>query len=46
MARAHLLFGIPVFVVFLVTGRFRRADFPDKEIKFLSPFYLTAFALN
>lgn len=32
MARAHLLFGIIVFVVFLITGRFMRADFPDKEI--------------
>jgi hypothetical protein len=32
MAWAHLIFGITVFVVFLVTGRFMRADFPDKEI--------------
>lgn len=32
MARAHLIFGIIVFVVFLVTGRFMRIDFPDKEI--------------
>lgn len=32
MARAHLIFGIIVFVVFLITGRFMRADFPDKEI--------------
>jgi uncharacterized membrane protein len=32
MAWAHLIFGILVFVVFLVTGRFMRADFPDKEI--------------
>ena len=32
MNRAHLLFGIIVFVVFLITGRFMRADFPDKEI--------------
>lgn len=32
MARAHLLFGIIVFVVFLITGRFMRLDFPDKEI--------------
>ena len=32
MAWAHLIFGILVFIVFLVTGRFMRADFPDKEI--------------
>lgn len=32
MTRAHLIFGIIVFVVFLVTGRFMRMDFPDKEI--------------
>jgi cytochrome b subunit of formate dehydrogenase len=32
MARAHLLFGIIIFIVFLVTGKFMRADFPDKEI--------------
>lgn len=32
MARAHLLFGIIVFVVFLITGGFMRMDFPDKEI--------------
>lgn len=32
MDRAHLLFGIIAFVAFLVTGRFMRADFPDKEI--------------
>jgi di/tricarboxylate transporter len=32
MDKAHLIFGIVVFVVFLVTGRFMRADFPDKEI--------------
>ena len=32
MDRAHLLFGIIVFVVFLVTGQFMRGDFPDKEI--------------
>ncbi|HEY0426286.1 MAG TPA: hypothetical protein VGC76_00640 [Pyrinomonadaceae bacterium] len=32
MPRAHLLFGIIVFIAFLVTGRFMRADFPDKEI--------------
>lgn len=32
MSLLHLIFGIAVFVIFLVTGRFMRADFPDKEI--------------
>jgi uncharacterized protein YjeT (DUF2065 family) len=32
MGKAHLLFGIIVFVVFLITGRFMRADFPDKDV--------------
>lgn len=32
MSYAHLIFGIVLFVVFLVTGRFMRADFPDKDI--------------
>lgn len=32
MAYAHLIFGIIVFVAFLVTGKFMRLDFPDKEI--------------
>lgn len=32
MIRAHLIFGLIVFVVFLVTGKFMRVDFPDKEI--------------
>lgn len=32
MSYAHLIFGIILFVVFLVTGRFMRMDFPDKEI--------------
>jgi len=32
MARAHLIFGVIVFIVFLITGRFMRVDFPDKEI--------------
>jgi uncharacterized membrane protein len=32
MHKAHLIFGIIVFVVFVVTGRLMRADFPDKEI--------------
>jgi hypothetical protein len=31
MARLHLIFGIVVFVVFLVTGRLMRWDFPDKD---------------
>jgi glucan phosphoethanolaminetransferase (alkaline phosphatase superfamily) len=31
IAKAHLIFGVIVFVVFLITGRFMRADFPDKE---------------
>ena len=31
MARLHLIFGIVVFVVFLITGRFMRWDFPEKE---------------
>ena len=30
--RFHLIFGILLLVVFLVTGGFMRADFPDKEI--------------
>ena len=31
MPRLHLIFGIIVFVIFLVTGKFMRVDFPDKE---------------
>ncbi len=31
MARLHLVFGLLIFVVFLVTGQFMRADFPDKD---------------
>lgn len=31
MARLHLIFGLVMFVVFLVTGQYMRADFPDKE---------------
>jgi magnesium-transporting ATPase (P-type) len=31
MKRAHLFFGIVIFIIFLVTGRFMRWDFPDKE---------------
>ena len=32
MSHAHLIFGIVLFVVFLITGRFMRMDFPDKDI--------------
>jgi magnesium-transporting ATPase (P-type) len=32
MKRAHLFFGIVIFIIFLVTGRFMRWDFPDKEM--------------
>lgn len=32
MRRFHLIFGIVLFVVFLVTGQFMRAHFPDKDI--------------
>lgn len=31
MARLHLIFGIVVFLVFLVTGRLMRWHFPDKD---------------
>lgn len=31
MKRAHLIFGLMLFVVFLITGQFMRVDFPDKE---------------
>jgi hypothetical protein len=31
MARLHLAFGLLLFVVFLITGQYMRADFPDKE---------------
>jgi magnesium-transporting ATPase (P-type) len=27
----HLIFGILLFIVFTVTGRFMRVDFPDKD---------------
>lgn len=27
----HLIFGILLFVIFTVTGRFMRVDFPDKD---------------
>lgn len=32
MSYAHLIFGVVLFVVFLITGRFMRMDFPDKDI--------------
>lgn len=32
MSYAHLIFGIVIFIVFLVTGKFMRWDFPDKDI--------------
>lgn len=32
MSYAHLIFGIILFVVFAVTGKFMRVDFPDKEV--------------
>jgi uncharacterized membrane protein len=32
MPYLHLIFGIILFIVFAVTGRFMRVDFPDKEI--------------
>jgi hypothetical protein len=31
MSYLHLIFGIVVFVIFLITGRFMRLDFPDKD---------------
>jgi len=32
MSYVHLVFGILVYIVFLITGKFMRVDFPDKEI--------------
>ena len=32
----HLLFGLALFVAFLVTGQFMRHDFPDKSLIVLS----------
>jgi len=32
MSYIHLIFGIVLFAVFLITGQFMRHDFPDKEI--------------
>ena len=31
MSRVHLIFGLLLFVVFLITGQYMRADFPDKD---------------
>ena len=30
MSWFHLIFGLVLFIVFTITGRFMRADFPDK----------------
>ena len=30
MRYVHLIFGILMFVVFTITGRYMRADFPEK----------------
>jgi hypothetical protein len=32
MKRLHLVIGLIVFVVFVITGRLMRIDFPDKDI--------------
>lgn len=32
MSYLHLIFGSLVFITFLITGKFMRVDFPDKEI--------------
>ena len=32
MKYLHLIIGIILFIVFAITGRFMRLDFPDKEI--------------
>jgi hypothetical protein len=31
MSYFHLIFGILLFIVFTITGRFMRSDFPDKQ---------------
>ena len=31
MKRIHLIFGILLFVTFVITGRYMRLDFPDKD---------------
>lgn len=32
MSYLHLIFGVLLFVVFTVTGKFMRVDFPDKDL--------------
>jgi magnesium-transporting ATPase (P-type) len=32
MRYGHLIFGVLLFVVFAVTGKFMRVDFPDKDV--------------
>lgn len=32
MRRLHLILGIILFVIFLITGQFMGADFPDKDV--------------
>lgn len=32
MSWFHLIFGVVVFVVFVTTGQYMRADFPDKDV--------------
>ncbi|MEJ7622452.1 MAG: hypothetical protein WKF34_00515 [Pyrinomonadaceae bacterium] len=32
MRRTHFIFGVLLFIVFAITGRYMRVDFPDKEI--------------
>ena len=32
MKRTHLIIGIAIFVVFAITGKYMRVDFPDKEL--------------
>ena len=32
IATLHLVFGIIVFIIFLVTGSYMRVDFPDKDL--------------
>ncbi len=32
MKWTHLVFGVAVFVIFTITGRYMRIDFPDKDM--------------
>src|SRR5258708_21131167 len=32
IAILHLIIGLSLFVIFLITGKYMRVDFPDKEI--------------